>query len=192
MFAITDIGRTAPLLGPTAASASKPYSLSDVINDPSLIDIPFEHVTLREARKGTNGKLIIHIQDAHANYSGQKSLAKALGFYMDAYGVQTVLTEGGDRDVTLDPLKKFLNQKDWLIVANKMLLENLITGSEYLNLTSEHPMKLMGIEYTDLYEKNLVAYAEMATHREDLVQYLHKIKISVERIKGKIDRKSVV
>ncbi|MFT7638081.1 MAG: hypothetical protein ACI9Y8_001872, partial [Candidatus Omnitrophota bacterium] len=192
LFGLEQLAMAAPVASVQVVQATPFPSAQDIIQNPSRIDIPFEYGTLKEVHKGTNGKLIIHIQDAHANLSGQKNLAKILDKLMGEYDINTVLLEGGDRDVTLDAVKKITDKKTWKIIANKFLFESIITGAEYLNLTSDHPMKLIGIEYPDLYESNLRAYAKLVEQRKQTLNYLHKIKISLNRIKNKLYPKEVL
>ena len=62
---------------PLSAIIRKPIhqsTLQQVIQDPSLLEIPHEFATVQEIHQGTNDRLIIHIQDAHSNLSGQEKL----------------------------------------------------------------------------------------------------------------------
>ncbi|MBP9733312.1 MAG: hypothetical protein KBD07_02930, partial [Candidatus Omnitrophica bacterium] len=137
---------------PMSAAAAQPMPLpppmaiSQFINDPARINMPLEHVTVQEIHPGTNGKLIIHIQDAHANLSGQQSLAKALDKLLSQYDLRLVLVEGSARDSSLDEIRKLAPLKEWSIIARRFLYEGIISGEEYLNLTTEHPMKIIGVE----------------------------------------------
>ena len=90
---------------PVATTLAAPLPIGQLISNPSQIDIPFNAVTLQEVHTGTNGRLIIHIQDAHANLSGQQSLAKAVEHFVSKYGLKVVLVEGADRDVSLDEVR---------------------------------------------------------------------------------------
>jgi hypothetical protein len=187
-FACLDLAHAAQTLpmGGSASQGSKATPFNQIIRDPSKLNIPFENATLKAVHQGTNGKLIIHIQDAHANLSGQQSLAKILDHFMKAYDIPLVLVEGGDRDVTLDEVKQIASKSEWKSIAKGFLFEGVISGEEYLNLTSDHPMKLMGIEYPDLYSQNLEAYAELTDKRKKILLYLHKIQSSLNRIKNKL------
>ncbi|MBF0254697.1 MAG: hypothetical protein HQL11_06215, partial [Candidatus Omnitrophica bacterium] len=62
----------------TPVNAAGVLGLEEVINNPERLRVPFEHVSLKEVHKGQSGKLVILIEDAHANYGGQMSLAGAL------------------------------------------------------------------------------------------------------------------
>ncbi len=175
----------ATLLQSQQAKPLPMVSVSEVIQDPSKFNVPFEHTTLKEFFPGSNGKLIIHIQDAHANYSGQMSMAKALDKMMSAYGQYLVLAEGASKDVTLTELKPLAKDSDWKIAARRFLQDSVIAGEEYLNLTSKHPMKIRGVEYRDLYDAALATYADLVGKRQDILNYLHRIQVSIERLKAK-------
>ena len=114
--------------------------------DPASVEVPFQFVTLKEFHKGTSGKLVIHIQDAHSNLSGQQNLANALERLMEEAGTPLVLVEGADRDVTLDEVRESVDPKEWRIAAKRFLYDGAISGEEYLNLTSDRPMRIIGVE----------------------------------------------
>ena len=82
--------RAAPLDTPAALS---PQQI--LLQDPRAFETPVQYVSLSEVRAGTNGTFIIHIQDAHSNFSGQENLANALQELMRKYDVRLVLSEGG-------------------------------------------------------------------------------------------------
>nr|MBP9733919.1 hypothetical protein [Candidatus Omnitrophota bacterium] len=138
---------------PAAMTSVAALSINQFIQQPAQLDIPFNAVTLQEVHVGTSGRLIIHIQDAHANLSGQQSLAKAVEHFAIRYGLKLVLVEGADRDVTLDPVRKLAPLSEWSVIARRFLYEGIISGEEYVNLTTELPIKLRGIEYQDLYDE---------------------------------------
>jgi hypothetical protein len=162
------------------------FSRQSILSDPSKLQVPFNNVTLKEIHKGSNGKLIIHIQDAHSNLSGQENLANALDYFMQHYKTHLVLVEGGGQDATLDTLRATASLEIWKRIARQLLYDGLIAGEEYLNLTTEHPMKIIGIENDELYDENLRAYADMVDKRMKILLYLHKSQISLDRVKNKL------
>lgn len=161
-------------------------AISHLISSPADLDIPFDHVTLKEVYSGTNGKLIIHIQDPHANYSGQRAIAAALDRLMTSTGQCLVLAEGASVDATLTEAKKGISDADWKIAARRFLQVGVITGIEYLNLTSNHPMTLIGIEDRGLYDRALAAYGDLVDERKQILLYLRQIHISMDRLKNRL------
>src|SRR3989338_8493128 len=163
-----------------------------ILKDPTRFEAPVESTILKEIHRGDSGTFIIHIQDAHVNYSGQANLAKALDTLMSKYKIGLVLVEGGTRDDTLTPIKQVAPPDVWKKVAKKFLMEGKISGEEYLNLTSDHPMKIMGIENKELYQKSLAAYADMAKQRPEILEYLKKIQYAVDKLKRRLYPKELL
>jgi len=162
----------------------QPADPSQLPDHPELLDIPLDNVTVREMYRGTNGRLVIHIQDAHANFSGQKNLARLLENLLKRYEIPLIFVEGASKEVTLDALKQL--PEDWPRAARRFLQDGLISGEEYLNLSSDLKMNLVGIEDADLYDKNLEAYAALKDQRAQALAYLRKARIAIERLKVKL------
>jgi len=180
----------APVMGPLAPTAvARPAFGAE---HPSAIAVPFEFATLKEVHQGTNGRVIIHIQDAHSNLSGQQNSAAALESLIKSYGISLVFVEGGDRDVTLDDIRKLAPREGWKIVAKRLLYEGIISGHEYLSLVSDEAFRLIGVEYSGLYMQNLEAYAGLVDHRKEALLYLHQIRTSVDRLKNRIYPKDLL
>jgi len=166
-----------------------PLAISSTI----LFEAPLEYCSLKEIHKGQSGKpFIIHIQDAHANLSGQENLARTLDEIMTKYKVSLVLVEGGGTDGTLDPLKKLASPQIIKRISKKLLIEGKLAGEEYLNLSSDHPMKIMGIEDMALYQKSVENYAKLADKREAILEYLELIQSAVEKLKRKLYPKELL
>lgn len=178
-----DIAQATPIKG--ARASLQPISLAQVIQSPSSLNIPFDYVTLKEVYKGSNNKLIIHIQDPHSNYSGQMNIAKTLDSLMRSTKEYLILAEGSSIDATLTDHKAGISENDWKISARRFLQDGVITGIEYLNLTTSHPLKIMGIEDKYLYQQALVAYGDLVSVRKEILLYLHKIHSSIDRLKNK-------
>ncbi len=168
--------RTAPGPGPAAL-------LVDLVRNPSLLTTPSDELTVRETHAGTNGKLILHIQDPHTNFSGQKSLAAGLAGLLDRYAIDRVLVEGADRDVSLDGLRVTADLEVWKRIAYRELMKGRIAGEEYLNLISDRPMRILGIENMRLYDEALVHYAAMARDRGTILEDIRTMRLALDRIK---------
>lgn len=182
-FLLSEISYAAPVNVAVTPSLDPLLLISQ---DPTRFEAPVAFTTLKEIHKGNGNTFIIHIQDAHANYSGQTNLANALDEIMTKYRVTLVLVEGGTKDDTLTPLKTIAPPEVWKKVAKKFLIEGKITGDEYLNLISDHPMKIMGIEDKALYMTSLKAYGDLADKREAILNYLKEIQLAVTKLKRKL------
>ncbi|MFT5207637.1 MAG: hypothetical protein ACI9CF_001394, partial [Candidatus Omnitrophota bacterium] len=197
-FALEQVGIAMPdgaaklgLPNPSMMTTPK-TGLTSILANPSELKIPFEYVNLQEVHQGTNGKLIIHIQDAHANLSGQQNIAHTLNALMSQYDIPLVLSEGGSGNASLGSIRSLMSKKDLLIGSKRLLQENLIAGHEYLNLTSEHEMRIQGIEDMRLYNQNLLAYAALKNSRQAALAYLRQINQSIQRIKNQLYPKKIL
>jgi len=80
VFGVQELSHAAPVSATVMAQSYRPArpTMDLITRDPSLLQVPYEHVMLKEIHHGTNGRLLIYLQDAHANLSGQKNLAGAM------------------------------------------------------------------------------------------------------------------
>ena len=183
-FLLTELSYSAPPSeGLGVLGFSKSFNLSQ---DPTRFEAPLDFSALKEIHRGTQDTFIIHIQDAHSNLSGQENLAKTLDAIMSKYHVSLVLVEGGSGDGTLTPIKKIIPSETCKRLAKSLLMEGLIAGEEYLNLTSSHPMKIIGVEDINLYAKSIKSYASLADKREKILEYLNVIQRSMNKLKKKL------
>ncbi len=190
-FFIQELSLAAPLEGVTPVpGVSRPMDI--IAQDPTLFQAPSQFVTMREVHKGPPQSVggqappfIIHIQDAHTNLSGQQNMAAALDEIMSKYKVSMVLSEGGANDCSLTPIKSIAPKEVWEKVAKSYLIQGEISGEEYLNLVSDHPMKIMGIEDMGLYIKSVENYGKLADKRQDILEYLKIVQRSLDKLKNK-------
>ena len=186
VFLSTELAWSAPSYEGLGIIGSK-SPLEQISQDPTRFEAPLDFSSLKEIHKGSNGTLIIHIQDALSNLSGQQNLADALDFIMSKYGVSLVLVEGSSKEATLDPIKKMASSKEILKRAAKnFLIQGKIAGEEYLNLVSDRPMKIMGIEDRALYLKSIENYGLLADKREVILTYLKTIQTALNKLKQKL------
>ena len=64
----------------TDITSQSDFSEKNVIPPPEEISLPSELGVIDKFSKGKNGKLIIHIQDAHANLTAQKNIARIIEY----------------------------------------------------------------------------------------------------------------
>ncbi len=177
---------SAPYEGPLTAGILKD-SIEETSKDPSIFQVPNHFSFLKDIHTGQAGKpLIIHIQDAHSNLSGQENLSKTVDEIIKRYQIRLVLVEGGATDGTLDTLKTLAPAPNIQQTAKKLLMEGKLAGEEYLNLVSDHKMKIQGIEDMALYQESVESYSKLCKKRERILEYLEDIQNALEKLKGKL------
>ncbi|NQS88864.1 hypothetical protein HQ584_03640, partial [Patescibacteria group bacterium] len=132
--------------------------------------------------------MIIHIQDAHLNYEAQKNLAHILEELIDKYDLKLILVEGGKGDVGLSHFRKYPKDRRDRI-AEKYLRKGLISGEEYLDIISDYPLKIYGIENEKLYQENVKLFFEIENFRKEAEAYLNQIKVKINLLKQRLFNK---
>ncbi len=144
-----------------------------------------------EPPAGSGKKLIIHIQDLHVHYEAQKNLAQILEKFIKDYKLNLILVEGGWGDVSLSYLRDYGSKEKRLEVAEKYLKSGEISGEEYLDIISDYPLKLQGIEDENLYNEHIKLFLEVEKFQAKAKAYIQGLKDIAEELKLRIYSRSL-
>lgn len=156
------------------------------IIDPSEIFIPEQYGTIIETHKGTNNKLIVHIQDAHANYEGQINSANILKSLIEDFGLKLILDEGRISSRDFKYLRPRATQEEREGVANGLVKDASITGVDYLDLAFDHDTVIQGIEDKDVYDSQMDALWEIDKFKDLAGEYVDKMIAASDAVKPSI------
>jgi len=168
------------------SSQVNPAALEKAEANPFNITVPAEYGSVIESSKGTNGKLILHIQDAHVNYEAQKNIAAIAEYLIKNYNVNLILREGVSTDKNFAYLREKASLEARKKAAEKLLKEASISGIDYLTLTSKYSMSFQGIEDKALYDANKNALWAMDGFKDAALEYVRKIALPADSLKAKI------
>lgn len=129
-------------------------------------------------------KLLLVIQDAHVNYEAQKHLAEMLDRFVSLYGVKLVLVEGGEGDASLSYLRDLGSKATREKVADQYLRDGILSGEEYLDLTSDHALMLWGIDAPTLYDAHMAALLDVERIQEAAKPPLVQLRQLVEQVRA--------
>ncbi|MDO8603073.1 MAG: hypothetical protein Q7O04_04400 [Candidatus Omnitrophota bacterium] len=160
--------------------------ISSNLSDLATITIPQQYGSIIETYEGTNGNLIVHIQDAHANYEAQKNIAAIAEYLIKNYNINLILREGASTEKNFAYLREKASLEARRRAAEKLLKNATITGIDYLTLTSNYPMAFQGIEDKALYDANKNALWAMDKFKDAALEYVRKIEKSADSLKQKI------
>ncbi|GEM_PF-2873167 len=158
-------------------------------NDPAAkisidnISVSKDVGAIKARHKGKNGKLIIHLQDAHCNYEAQQNIAKILEHLVKHYGVNFVAVEGADGIVDTGWFKAFPDAEIRKEVADYFMKKGEITGAEFLSITSDYPFTIYGAEDRKYYIENLNSFLESYPYKEEFHKYYANIKTALQKLK---------
>ena len=159
---------------------------------PSQIRISPELAKVQESYQGKTKKLIIHIQDAHCHYEAQKKISQVLEKLITNYGLGLILVEGGSGDVSLSYLRNYGTQELREEVAEEYLKKGEIAGEEYLDIISDLPFRLYGIENDDLYNTHLDSFWKVESFKEKAIKSSSDLKLLADSLKKHIYNKHLI
>jgi hypothetical protein len=165
---------------------------AQTVQDALSIRIPEQYGTIIETYNGTNGKLIVHIQDAHVNYEAQKNLSGILESLIEDEGLNLIMQEGRDSEKSPSALRKTASLDVRKTAAENLLKNADISGEDYLVLTSDYPLSFYGIEDMDLYNDNKNALWEMDKFKDMATEYVDKLIIASDAIKPRVYNKALL
>ena len=153
------------------------------------IDIPAELASLDdiwEAPPSSRSRVVLHIQNAHANYGAQKKIQSLLEYLNKTYGIKTIFVEGAAEDLNPDYLKLFPDKAQNLELADLLAQQGELTGAELFILESDEGWRMadgdkpgfapsairpppsvraVGIENAELYRHNYEALKKVFWRR---------------------------
>ncbi|MFA5143447.1 MAG: hypothetical protein WC522_04685 [Candidatus Omnitrophota bacterium] len=151
------------------------------------ITVPLRFGEIKDTFKGTNGKTIIHIQDAHCNYPAQTSISGIIRSLTTTYNnIDLLSLEGGKGNYDLSV---FTNIKDVAIrekVSDYFVKEGRVSGPEFFAINNPEKVKLFGIEDEKLYKENLNTYRNSLLYKEEADKHLNTLSAAITNLKLKI------
>ncbi len=175
-------------LEPTAVGSNRAGSpgFSQKNIDIDKVDVPFRLGEIRESFLGSNGKTIIHIQDAHCNYSCQRSTKELISYLNSEYGINLAALEGGAGNYDLSI---FTSIKDKVVrekVADYFVKEGRINGTEFFAINNPDKITLKGLEEPSLYIENLKVYRESLKYKDDVDKILKILTYYLANLKNHV------
>ncbi|MFH1395298.1 MAG: hypothetical protein ABIH09_03995, partial [Candidatus Omnitrophota bacterium] len=170
----------------TDAANALPVSVLKQPHVVSPVEIPFEYASVDETHKGTNGKTVIHIQDAHCIYSCQQAIKGLIGHLVDKNDFDLALLEGGSGDYDLSVFTDIKDLPLRVKIADYFLKEGRINGAEFFAITNPDKITLKGLENKKPYMDNLNVYREGLAYREPANNLLKTIDKHLMSLKNQI------
>ncbi|MBK8576484.1 MAG: hypothetical protein IPN90_12695 [Elusimicrobia bacterium] len=136
---------------------------------PVLRSLPYASVSVRDSYFPSvhPRRLVVHIQDVHANLEAQKNIAAGLVALGEAGSSEKnesprllVGLEGAEGPFVIDALRTFPDKGILKEGAEAFLKKDLLTGAEYAALTSRSGLDLWGVEDRALYNRHVKAVVD--------------------------------
>ncbi|MBF0253017.1 MAG: hypothetical protein HQL29_04295 [Candidatus Omnitrophica bacterium] len=154
--------------------------------DVDTFSVPAELGDIKYSHKGTNGKFIVHLQDAHCNYYAQKQISGLLDHLSKEYGINMLNLEGGKEEYDLKIFTSIIDLEKRKAVSEYFLKDGRINGAEFFGINTLSDVQLWGVEDKELYYKNLKVYRESILYKEKAENLLRMLGLELNKIKKDI------
>lgn len=163
--------------------------ISSPVNNPSVMNYPLLPVDIGKVVQDMyvlGDKTVINIQDLHADESAQKNIISLLEFLVNNYNIKNIYVEGaiGNLDFTwLNLVKDEKLKKD---IANRLLSEGKITGTEYFGFFNKKAsLVFKGLEEEKIYKENFNLLEKMYENKIPAEVKIKNIDILLKNISKK-------
>lgn len=162
-------------------SASVLYEKSSAVTETAeLFSKDFGKIT--ETVDNNSDLVVVNIQDLHSNPSVQLNIKNILTSIDKQYQVKQVFIEGGYGDVDISWLYKIPDLKDRNNLADSLLANGRLTGSEYFAYKTGRNTVLKGLEDEQVHKNNLKTLSAIMDRQEFYNAGLQKIKADIDFI----------
>jgi len=151
--------------------------------DPASIPIPEDLGKIEESFKGSSGKLVIYIQDAHTNYSAQKNIAAIINRLVSDHGIHLVTVEAAQGDIETELFRSFPIPEVSERVMDRFMRKGEIGGPQYASITGKTPFEFVGVDKSELYKENLSQFLAVLSDRESGLSFIRKAELGATQLK---------
>ncbi len=141
------------------------------------VQIPEALGTIEEifSPKNSADKLVLFIQNAHANYDAESSISKLIHYFQENLELPLVLLEGGEGKLDSLFFKAFPDQKAKERILDDYLKEGDLQGGEVAAILNQNfNTKFYGIESENLYQENKKAFLSALQKKSEILDFLKK------------------
>ncbi|MFH1847101.1 MAG: hypothetical protein ABH869_06055, partial [Candidatus Omnitrophota bacterium] len=149
-------------------------------------NLPLNLGTIQDQDIRNTDNLIVHIQDAHANYACQRTISDIIAYLISTYGISKVYLEGGAGEYDLAPFYKIIPAELRARVSDLFLRQAEINGAEYFAINYPGKAELAGIENKELYLANLEVYKNFLEAKPDADICLKQMEGVLTAFKNKV------
>jgi len=143
---------------------------------------------LADAAQGLQSEapVVVHIQDAHANYEAQTNIKKILEHLTQEYGFKLMLVEGGVGPVNPRLLQFFKSPGLNVKTAEQLAKDGIVSGTELFLLeqlqvgeAAAASVEAVGVEDPELFKQNLEAFRENLKRQERIQPLWDELKSAI-------------
>ncbi|MBU3759672.1 MAG: hypothetical protein FGM27_07065, partial [Candidatus Omnitrophica bacterium] len=169
---------------PVSVPSGLDWTRRDASSFFNAVSLPENLGQIKRNFQGSRDRIMIHVQDAHANTEAQKNIASVLDYFVKEHGLKLISLEGAEGELETELFSFFPNREARLTAAEYFLHQARLSGPEYLVMVDRPEVDLFGVEDRGIYEENRRAYLESLETKdrdEELLAGLNKVLEGVSR-----------
>jgi hypothetical protein len=168
-----------PVLRAQEEAEEQPKDIFDLV-------IPSSWGRIKEVYKGSSNQVIVHIQDAHANYEAQTNISNIIDLLVEEYGLTVAGLEGSVGKLQTELFSTFPEDAIRTQVSDYFIREGKLSGPEALAISKgfEYPLVLYGIEDKELYDNNFEAFKTSLPFKQEAKSYFNHLSQCLAILKG--------
>ncbi|MFH1478974.1 MAG: phosphoglycerate kinase [Candidatus Omnitrophota bacterium] len=178
-------------------SKAKQIDFSAHLSDISEINIPGELGRVVEVYKAPDSekdknRLVVHIQDLHANPEATLNLASILEILVKDYNLDLICSEGAEGEVDTSSVSSFPDAEIRKKTAKLFVNSGELTGEEYLSITKYPDLPIWGIEDKDIYFNNIVQFNKIMQFSNSSYVFISQCTNALDALKPYIYSKEIL
>ncbi|MDP3919859.1 MAG: hypothetical protein Q8R76_03530 [Candidatus Omnitrophota bacterium] len=180
-FIITTVSvspaRATPLEAETPQLQALPANLSE-------LSVPSTIASIQKSYSGSQDKLVIVIQDAHAIPEAQWNIKQTIDFLQQTYGIQLVAVEGAPYKLDPQIFTSFPDQQLLRALFKDYLNAGEVTADTLASIFNKHEAVYQGIEDWTLYEEGFAYFLEAMEATASIAGKLEEIENDLKKARA--------
>lgn len=180
-FLLTSVSMPQVRAEPPLTSVTDHRSLSDDLT--ASIALPNGIGTIQEIYRGTSGKIVVLIQDAHSIPDAQRSIRSVIDHFQTQYGISLVGLEGASEKLDSQIFKSFPDKELLRKTFDAYAQRGELTGGSAAALFNAQPCLYYGLEDWSLYEEGISYFLKAVGMEPEIKAMLDPMVAALNREK---------
>jgi len=185
VFTSTNLGLAQPASIQLGAAIKQASSINE-ITIPETIGNVKEVFTASSNINNSDRPLVVHIQDAHANYAAQQSIYQIISYLNKNHGIKSIAVEGADSKIDPSQIQFFEDNKLNLIAADYLMQQGQLSASEYFAVEKGTDVSVFGVENRNAYIDNIRNFRNTYKAKPVADKFVNDAEGLISLIRGRV------
>jgi len=146
--------------------------------------VPRDVAITKDINNAGSPQTVINIKDVHDNYGAQESIVQVLENLLVNYDVRVVGIEGSEGPIDTSLISAFPDKEAKKLGAEYLMDQGKISAGEFFAALSDTPVKLYGIDNSQLYLKNYDSFLNLLQYKKENLGNVESLKKALVDLEG--------